>query len=330
MTEPCPHRATPEANPMVGAASLFSQLLRQAPSDSVSARSIDHLRESGYDSPWTGRGALGPVRICIVGSLNNHHQPKALPQTWRRTSTMRITPVVACSLVMFLGSSCSTQQLGNVWDAAFNPDTLTEADVSAGLMEALASGITKGADQASKTDGYLKNPLLRIPFPEDIQKVERTLRDIGLDSLVDRFVISLNRAAEDAAVKAKPIFLSAIKSMTFQDAWGILNGEQNAATKYLRRTTSDQLHAAFRPTIEQSLVKVNVTRYYGEIVESYNRIPLVKKVNPDLGDYATKKATDGLFTLIEQEERRIREDPVARTSELLRKVFAAQDPANRQ
>jgi hypothetical protein len=242
---------------------------------------------------------------------------------------MKMTKIVACSLFIVFGSACSTQQLGDVLGVALKSDTLSESDVSAGLREALVNGITKGSDQASRPDGYLKNPLIKIPFPENIQKVEKTLRKVGLDRLVDRFVVSLNRAAEDAAIKAKPIFLSAIKSMTFRDAWGILNGEQHAATEYLRRTTADQLYAAFKPAIEQSLAKVGATRHYGEVVESYNRIPLVKNVNPDLGDYATNRATDGLFKLIEQEEERIREDPLARTSELLRRVFAARDVPNR-
>jgi len=238
---------------------------------------------------------------------------------------MKMTAVLACTLIVVFGSSCSTQQFGDLLGTALGSDALNSADVSAGLKEALVNGITNGADLASKPDGYLKNSLIRIPLPEELEKAEKTLRKVGLDRLVDQYTVSLNRAAEDAAIQAKPIFISAIKSLTFQDVWAILKGEQDAATQYLRRTTSDQLYTSFRPTIEQSLNKVKATQYHSQLVESYNRIPLVKKVNPDLGDYATNKAIDGLFKLIEKEEGRIREDPAARTTEILRKVFAAQD-----
>ena len=133
--------------------------------------------------------------------------------------------------------------------------------------------------------------------------------------------MTLNRGAEDAAREAKPIFISAIRQMTIQDAWGILKGEDNAATEYLKKTTSAQLYEKFRPVIANSLSKVNATKYYGDLVTAYNKIPLVEKVNPDLEDYATTKAMEGLFLLIAQEEKNIRQDPVARTTDLLKKVF---------
>jgi hypothetical protein len=136
--------------------------------------------------------------------------------------------------------------------------------------------------------------------------------------------MTLTRGAEDAAREAKPIFITAIKSMTIQDAWAILKGDENAATQYLQRTTSAQLKEKFKPVIHNSLVKVNATKYYGDIVGTYNKIPLVEKVNPDLDDYATDKAIEGLFTMIAKEEKKIREDPVARTSALLKKVFGSQ------
>jgi len=230
-----------------------------------------------------------------------------------------------CSLMAVLASSCTTQQMSDALGGVLASETLSIEEVASGLKEALANGAAKGALQAAREDGYMGNALIKIPFPEDIQKVDRTLRSMKLDSLVDRAVLSLNRAAEDAALKAKPIFLNAITSMTIQDAWAILRGQQDAATQYLRRTTSEQLCAAFRPSIEQSLDKVYATRYFGEVVDTYNRIPLVNKVNPDLADYATSKAIEGLFMLVKQEEARIRQDPVARTSDLLQRVFAAQD-----
>jgi hypothetical protein len=133
--------------------------------------------------------------------------------------------------------------------------------------------------------------------------------------------MTLNRGAEDAAKEAKPIFISAIKSMTIDDAWGILKGEQDAATQYLKRTTSAQLKEKFKPVIQNSLSKVNATKYYSDLVTRYNKIPMVEKVNPNLDEYATDKAIDGLFLMIAKEEKNIREDPVARTTDLLKKVF---------
>ena len=199
--------------------------------------------------------------------------------------------------------------------------SITQDEAARGLKEALTQGISKGADQASQQDGFYLNKLIRIPFPPDAQRVANTLRSIGLGSQVDKFELSLNRGAEDAAKSAKPIFLAAIKSLTFKDVWGILTGEKDAATNYLRRTTTTQLTTAFKPIIQQSLNKVNATRYYTDLTTRYNRIPLVQPVNTDLNQYATDKAIGGLFTLIAQEEANIRENPVARGSELLRRVF---------
>ena len=193
--------------------------------------------------------------------------------------------------------------------------------MSAGLKEALINGISKGSDQVSQLDGYFKNPEIKIPFPPEVKKVENTLRDIGLGGEVDKFIMTLNRGAEDAAKEAKPIFISAIKSMTIEDAWAILKGNDNAATEYLKKTTSGQLKEKFKPVIQASLNKVNATKYYGDLVTRYNKIPLVEKVNPNLDDYATDKAIEGLFLMIAKEEKNIRQDPVARTTELLKKVF---------
>ncbi|MDQ2656907.1 MAG: DUF4197 domain-containing protein [Bacteroidota bacterium] len=201
---------------------------------------------------------------------------------------------------------------------------LTTADVAQGLKEALIKGISTGSDLVSQADGYFKNPEIKIPFPPEVKKVEDRLRQIGLGNEVDKFVMTLNRGAEDAAKEAKPIFIEAIRSMTIEDAWAILRGEDNAATQYLQRTTSGLLREKFKPVIQRSLSKVNATKYYGEIVSRYNQIPLVQKVNPDLDDYATDKAIEGLFVMIAREERNIRENPVARTTELLKRVFGSQ------
>jgi hypothetical protein len=201
---------------------------------------------------------------------------------------------------------------------------LTTAEVGEGLKEALIKGISNGSDLASQVDGYFKNPIIKIPFPPDVKKVEDRLRQIGLGGEVDKFVMTLNRGAEDAAKEAKPIFIAAIKQMTINDAWAILKGEPDAATQYLKRTTSSELKNKFMPVIQNSLDKVNATKYYGDIVNKYNSIPLVQKVNPDLNDYATDMAIQGLFTMIANEEKNIRQDPVARTTELLKRVFGSQ------
>lgn len=202
---------------------------------------------------------------------------------------------------------------------------LTNAQIGNGLKEALTQGITTGVKTVGKTDGYFKNPQIKIPWPKDVQKVENALRKVGLGGEVDKVVLSLNRAAEDAAVKAKPIFISAIKQLTFKDVMEILKGQDNAATEFLRRTTSSKLRGEFNPVIKTSLDKVNGTKYWGDIINRYNKIPLVQKVNPDLTGYVTEKALDGLFTMVTKEEKKIRANPVARTTELMKKVFQLQD-----
>lgn len=234
--------------------------------------------------------------------------------------------MIRTSIIFLLFSfSCTTTQLnqalGDLNKSIGGEKPLTTAEVADGLKEALINGISKGSDQVSQLDGYFKNPEIKIPFPPDVKRVENTLRDIGLGGEVDKFIMTLNRGAEDAAKEAKPIFISAIKSMTIEDAWGILKGDQDAATQYLKRTTSAQLKEKFKPVIQNALNKVNATKYYSDLVTRYNKIPTVEKVNPNLDDYATDKAIDGLFLMIAKEEKNIREDPVARTTDLLKKVF---------
>ena len=211
--------------------------------------------------------------------------------------------------------------LGQTAGTTTAPSGVTNTEAANGLKEALIQGISKGADQASKTDGFNLNSLIRIPFPPDAQRVATKLRAIGLGSQVDKFELSLNRGAEAAAQSAKPIFLSAIKSLTFSDVWNILTGQKDAATQYLKRTTSSQLSTAFQPIMQQSLDQVGATKYYTQLSTTYNKLPLVTPVQTDLNQYATGKAIDGLFTLVAQEEANIRENPVARTTALLKKVF---------
>ena len=202
---------------------------------------------------------------------------------------------------------------------------LTKAEVTAALKDSLSRGISKAAIVASATDGYYANPALKIEFPSDAQKVETALRKIGLGSEVDRFIVQLNRGAESAAEKAKPIFIKAITSMSIRDAFAILNGQQDSATQYLARTTGDDLYSQFLPVVSDTLQQTKATRYYGEIVSTYNKIPGVRKVNSDLDDYATERAIAGLFLLVAEEEANIRANPRARTTQLLRRVFGSLD-----
>lgn len=227
--------------------------------------------------------------------------------------------------IMALIGQCAVAQINfNKIKSALGKGKLSQEEVGAGLKEALHKGVSKSADLVSKVDGYLKNPEIKIPFPPDVKNVEEKLRQIGMGTEVDNFIVSLNRAAEDAAKEAKPIFLSAVTEMTIQDAWSILNGKDNAATEYLIRVTAGQLHEKFKPVIQRSLEKVNATQYYNTLITTYNKIPFVRKLNPDLDDYATARAVDGIFVMIAKEERNIRRDPGARTSALLKRVFGAQ------
>ncbi len=231
-------------------------------------------------------------------------------------------------LIIPMASCAELAQIGtDLLEAATTPGTSITSDQAAlGLKEALSIGLTKGADVVSVKDGYFKNALIKIPFPEKAIKVKNTLEDIpGGRLLVDNVVEKLNRAAEDAARGAKPIFLSAIKQMTIQDAMGILMGDDRAATSYLERTTSSALYNSFNPVIKNSLSKVKALNAWEEVITRYNQIPLVQDVNPSLDDYVTEKAMDGLFHMVAKEEVAIRKDPVKRTTDLLKKVFAVQD-----
>lgn len=198
----------------------------------------------------------------------------------------------------------------------------TDTEIIGGLKEALANGAANSVSILSKSGGYLNDPLVKIPFPEEAQFAANTLRDIGLGNLVDEFEKLLNQGAEDGAKTALPIFKNAITSMSFADAKNILFGGENAATEYFKAKTRDELVAAFSPHIKTSLDKVNATKAWENVTTRYNAIPLVrKKVNTDIVNYATGKALDGLFLKLADEEKKIRMDPVARTSDLLKKVF---------
>ncbi len=206
------------------------------------------------------------------------------------------------------------------------PQTMTgNLDISNALKEALNNGITKQVSKLTTTDGFFKNEMVKILLPQELQKVDKTLRDIGLSSLADEGLKVLNRAAEDAVKEATPIFVDAIKQMSFSDAKNILMGADNAATSYLQNTTTTQLYSKFSPVVSSSLSKVGADKVWKQIIERYNQVPLVTKVNPDLTDYVTNKAMEGVFTMVSVEEKNIRTNTAARTSDLLKRVFAMQD-----
>ena len=200
--------------------------------------------------------------------------------------------------------------------------SLSEDEVAKGLKEALNKGIEKGVDQLSATDGYLKDLSVKIPMPDEASVIESKLRAIGQGKLVDNVIESMNRAAEDASSSAKELFVVAIKNLTLKDVMNILNGNDDAATQYLSALTRTDLALKFTPIIKTSLDKVGATKNWELMVNAYNKIPLVKKLNPDLVEYSTNKAIDGLFIKVAQQEKEIRNTPSSRTTDLLKKVFS--------
>ena len=202
-----------------------------------------------------------------------------------------------------------------------NTKSLSEKDAADGIREALVNGTSESVKLVSVLNGYWGNPEIKIPFPQEAKEIESRLRNIGLGKKVDEFNVSMNRAAEQAAAEAKPIFIAAIKGMTIKDAVNIVRGANNSATLYLQNTTTPELKNKFQPVIKSSLDNVNATKYWSDLITLYNKIPLVRKMNPNLTEYVTDKAINGLFVMIAKEELKIRKDPVARTSELLKKVF---------
>ncbi|WP_288072319.1 DUF4197 domain-containing protein [Hydrotalea sp.] len=212
--------------------------------------------------------------------------------------------------------------LGNLVKGNGSGTGLSKDDIIDGLKQALEVGANKSVTQLSSLDGYFKNNAIKILMPPEAQKVENTLRNMGLGNEVDNAILTMNRAAEDAAKSAAPIFVNAIKGMTIQDGMQLLKGGDSAATHYLREKTTASLTTSFKPIVEQSLVKVDATKYWNSVFSTYNKVPFVKKINPDLTGYVTEKALDGLFYQVAQEEQKIRKDPVARTTDLLKKVFA--------
>ncbi|WP_396161185.1 DUF4197 domain-containing protein [Flavobacterium sp.] len=231
---------------------------------------------------------------------------------------------IAFILVAFSLFSCAEMQ--QVLDQLpQGTGVLSQAEIGNGLKEALNNGITKQVSKLTATDGFFKNETVKILLPEELQTVDKKLRQIGMSKLADEGLKVINRAAEDAVKEATPIFVDAVKQMSFNDAKNILMGNESSATTYLQNTTSTALYTKFNPVIKNSYTKVGADKVWKEIITKYNSIPLVKKVNPDLTDYTTKKAMEGVFKMIAVEEKDIRTNLASRSSDLLRKVFALQD-----
>jgi len=236
------------------------------------------------------------------------------------------TGITLLLLVFLPGCSSSEfKQSLDLINASVEEVPLSEQEVAAGLKDALSRGIAQAAIRASASDGYFANPRLMIEFPPDAVEAAKTLHNLGLGREVDRVVLQLNRGAEKAAARARPIFIKAITSMSISDAYSILNGDRDAATRYLISTTGEELRELYRPVISDSLKQVNASKYYADIVRYYNQLPLVRKINPDLDGYATDRAIEGLFLLIADEEANIRANPGARGNQLLRRVFGSLD-----
>jgi len=231
--------------------------------------------------------------------------------------------VLCCSVI-----SCDILQesLNSMNSGSNKTPDLTNEEVISGLKEALQIGIKNSVNLTSVTDGFLKNATIRLPFPPDAIKVKEKALEWKLDGQVEKFETTLNRAAEEATKEALPIFADAIKNMTVQDGFAVLNGGDGAATKFLKDNTSSKLVSAFIPKVKEATSKVKLTEYWNPIISKYNSAMTLtggQKINPDLDAYITQKAIDGLFYMVAQEENKIRKDPAARVTDLLSKVFGS-------
>lgn len=235
----------------------------------------------------------------------------------------RLAAALLCTALF----ACSPQELQNVLNSIPSDTALSNDEVIAGLKEALQVGTERSVNVAGTPDGFWNDGRIRVPFPPDAIKVKNTLMDLGVRKPVEDFERTLNKAAEEAAKEAVPVFVDAITSMTIQDGFNLLRGGENAATHYLREKTTATLTAKFRPVVEGATAKVALTSYWKPVANAYNTATALTgghAVEPDLNAYVTQRAIDGLFVLIADEEKKIRRDPLARTTDLLRKVFAQQ------
>jgi len=237
----------------------------------------------------------------------------------KRITALRLVALVS---VLLVTTDATPQIRLRDWLGKIPSRGISESEASQGIKEALSQGVTKAVLNLHRTDGFFGSDLYKVLLPPDSRKAETALRGIGLGVQVDQAILAINRGAEDAVGAAGPIFAGAIKEMTVTDALGIVQGNQDAATEYFKRKTSDDLIVAFTPPVKSSLDKTQATRYYADIAISYNRLPLaVDKVEPDLAAYVVGRAVDALFDRIAREEANIRANPLARTTDILRKVF---------
>ena len=249
--------------------------------------------------------------------------------------TQIVAVICLCTL-----NACSQINLGKIQEASDKAQSvifgesssaaaLSNAEIISGLKEALIKGAEKSVSLASVEDGFYKNPKLKIPFPEDAQKVKQTAIDLGFNGQIEKFEETLNRAAEEASKKATEVFVNAITGMTVQDGYDILHGKDDAATQYLKSKTTAQLTAEFAPIVDQAIQAVELTKYWEPLVNKYNTATMFtggESIYTDLNIYITERAINGLFVHVAAEEKLIREDPVARVSDLLKKVFGSLKP----
>lgn len=239
------------------------------------------------------------------------------------TQNKNMKKFLLLAIIPFLAGCAELQQIA---DSLPQEGTgITNTEVAAGLRQALNFGIDKQVTKLAEENGFFGNELVRITLPPELLKVDQTLRDLGMSNLADEGIKVLNRAAEDAVKEATPIFVDAVKQITFTDARNILLGEDMAATTYLAEKTTEPLYSKFNPVITNSLERVGATRVWTNIINRYNALPLTADVNPDLADYVTQEALEGVYTMIAIEEKQIRNDLSSRTTDLLRRVFALQD-----
>ena len=232
--------------------------------------------------------------------------------------------IMAAMFVSQLPAAYAADKGGNVLTGvldAFKGDKLTDSKIVEGLKQALEIGTANAVKIVSKVDGYYKNPQIKIPLPQTVQKAESVLRAVGYGPKIDELSLSMNRAAEKAAPKAKALFWDAVKAMTFEDARNILKGSDDAATRYFEGKTRDQLHQLFAPIVHTAMTEVGVTRTYQQVYAKINTIPYADRLKLDLDAYVTGKALDGLFYMVAEEEQKIRKDPAARVTQLLKDVF---------
>ena len=231
-------------------------------------------------------------------------------------------------LLLIASFSINAQFKGIIKKAMDKSTTVSKVggfDIAAGLKEALNNGVSEQVSKLTAVDGFYGNEAVKILMPTEFQKVDNTLRKIGLGDLTDNAIKSLNRAAEDAVKEATPIFVSAIKNMSITDAKNILMGNENAATTFLQTNTNKALYAKFNPVVQKSIGKVGADVAWNALISKYNCVPFITKINPDITDYVTNKALEGVFKMITFQEIKIRTDLKARTSPLLQKIFAMQD-----